>query len=62
VTLRRILRRKKKVLPKSLKKTEYGQILSQNDPNPKSEEENQALVDANKYSNSFQASVDYLIY
>jgi hypothetical protein len=44
---------KKELTPKSLKR-EYGQILSQNDLDPKSERENQAFVDAEKYSNRFK--------
>jgi hypothetical protein len=44
---------KKELTPKSLK-TQYGQILSQNDPDPNSERENQALLAAEKYSNSFK--------
>jgi hypothetical protein len=44
---------KKELTPKSLK-TEYGQILSQNDPDPNSERENQAFLNAEKYSNSFK--------
>jgi hypothetical protein len=44
---------KKELTPKSLK-TQYGQILSQNNPDPNSERENQALLAAEKYSNSFK--------
>jgi hypothetical protein len=44
---------KKELTPKSLK-TQYGQILNQNEPDPKNERENQAFLNAEKYSNSFK--------
>jgi hypothetical protein len=44
---------KKELTPKSLK-TQYGKILSENDPNPKDERELEAFADAQQYSNSFK--------
>jgi hypothetical protein len=44
---------KKELTPKSLK-TAYGRILSQNDPKPENERENNAFINAEKYSNSFK--------
>jgi hypothetical protein len=44
---------KKELTPKSLK-TEHGRILSQNDPDQNSERENQAFLNAEKYSMSFK--------
>jgi hypothetical protein len=34
--------------PKTLK-TQYGQILGENDPNPNNEREKEAFIDAKKY-------------